>query len=96
MSAIIGVVLIAAAAALFVLFRVVFPDRPGETPIGELSVQMAGVLMTGLFAGGVGALIDFAARHDNPMGYVWLVVSIISAIVLAWLATRLGKRAQAA
>ena len=96
MSAIIGVVLFAAAAALFILFRVVFPDRPGESAAGELTAQLASVLMTGLFAGGAGAFIQFAVTHDNAMGYVWLAAAFTATIVLIVLAMRMGRKARAA
>ncbi len=96
MSAILGVVLFAAAAAMFILFRVIFPDRPGESSAGELTAQLASVLITGLFAGGAGAFIDFAVSHDNAMGYVWLAAAFGATVVLIALAMRMGRKARAA
>ncbi|MFN3263252.1 MAG: hypothetical protein ACE37J_22105 [Pikeienuella sp.] len=96
MSAIIGVVLFAAGAAMFILFRVIFPDRPGETPAGELMAQLASVLITGLFAGGAGAFIDFAVSHDDATGYVWLAAALGATVVLIALAMRIGRRARTA
>lgn len=96
MSAIIGVVLFASAAAMFILFRVIFPDRPGESAVGELTAQLASVLITGLFAGGAGAFIDFAVSHDNAMGYVWLAAAFGATVVLIALAMRMGRKARAA
>lgn len=96
MSALLGVFLFGAAALLFILFRIVFQGRPGESESGELMAQLASVLITGLFAGGAGAFIDFAASHDDAMGYVWLAAALTATAVVIGLAMRMGRRARAA
>ena len=92
MGALLGVFLFGAAASLFVLFRVVLPDRPDETVVGELTAQLACVLITGLIAAGAAALIDFALRHDSVMGYIWLAAALAATIAFVAFANRVGRK----
>ncbi len=96
MSAIVGVILLAVAAAMFLAMRLYFPDRGDESDMGELSAQLACVAITGCIGGGLAGLVDFAANHDNAQGVGLLGLAVAAALAIFVFAGRIGRRASAA
>jgi len=96
MTALLGVLLFSAAAALFFVFLVIVPDRARAGGASDFGAQMACVLITALFTGGSAAFIDFVVKHDDTMGMLWFGLALAATIAVIGATIRLGRRVHAA